>query len=76
MAAARTLAGLVDAADLAQGSLYPALSRAREVSVHIATAVAAIAFEKQLARVPPPPDLAKLVRSQMYEPQYANYVKK
>jgi malate dehydrogenase (oxaloacetate-decarboxylating)(NADP+) len=76
MAAARTLAGLVDAADLAQGSLYPALSRAREVSAHIATAVAAIAFEKQLARVPEPPDLAKLVRSQMYEPQYANYVGK
>ena len=74
MAAARTLAGLVDVDDLAQGSLYPALSRAREVSAHIATAVAAIAFEKQLARVPEPPDLATFVRAHMYEPQYASYV--
>ena len=74
MAAARTLAGLVGAADLAQGSLYPALSRAREVSAHIAVAVAAIAFEKQLAGVPEPPDLPAFVRSHMYEPQYASYV--
>ena len=57
MAAARTLASLVDAGDLAQGSLYPALARVREVSAHIATAVAAIAFEKRLARVPEPPDI-------------------
>jgi len=74
MAAARTLASLVDAADLAQGSLYPALSRAREVSAHIATAVATIAFEKQLARIPAPTDIGALVRSHMYEPQYASYV--
>jgi malate dehydrogenase (oxaloacetate-decarboxylating)(NADP+) len=76
MAAARTLASLVDSADLAQGSLYPALTRAREVSEHIATAVAAIAFEKQLAGIAEPPDLRAFVRSHMYEPQYASYVAK
>ena len=74
MAAARTLAATVGEADLAQGSLYPALNRVREVSAHIAAAVAAIAFEKQLAGVPEPPDILAYVRSQMYEPQYASYV--
>jgi hypothetical protein len=50
MAAARTLASMVDESDLAQGSLYPALTRVREVSAHIATAVAAIAFEAACRR--------------------------
>ena len=74
MAAARTLAAQVDESDLAQGSLYPALTRVREVSAHIAAAVAAIAFEKQLAGVPEPADVPAFVRAQMYEPQYASYV--
>jgi malate dehydrogenase (oxaloacetate-decarboxylating)(NADP+) len=74
MAAARTLAARVDESDLAQGSLYPALTRVREVSAHIAAAVAAIAFEKQLAGVPEPADVLAFVRGQMYEPQYASYV--
>ena len=39
MAAAETLAKLVSDADLAQGSLYPALPRIREVSAQIAAAV-------------------------------------
>ncbi|MFI4924124.1 MAG: malic enzyme-like NAD(P)-binding protein, partial [Vicinamibacteria bacterium] len=76
MAAAYTLARLVDDDDLAQGSLYPALSRAREVAAAIATAVAGIAFDRQLAGVPRPTDLPAYVRSQMYEPRYASYVRK
>jgi malate dehydrogenase (oxaloacetate-decarboxylating)(NADP+) len=74
MAAARTLASLVDDADLAQGSLYPALARVREVSARIAAAVAKVAFDKQLAGVPEPPDVLAFVRAQMYEPRYVNYI--
>jgi malate dehydrogenase (oxaloacetate-decarboxylating)(NADP+) len=74
MAAATTLADQVDASDLAQGSLYPALSRIRDVSAHIAAAVAKIAFAKGLAGVPEPPDLIAFVKAQMYEPHYVSYV--
>ena len=74
MAAARTLAGLVDEADLAQGSLYPALSRIREVSAAIAAAVAESAYADGLAGKLRPMDVLADVRSQMYDPRYASYV--
>jgi malate dehydrogenase (oxaloacetate-decarboxylating)(NADP+) len=74
MAAARTLTGLVDQADLAQGSLYPALSRIREVSAAIATAVAESAYADGLAGKPRPADLLADVKSAMYDPRYASYV--
>jgi malate dehydrogenase (oxaloacetate-decarboxylating)(NADP+) len=74
MAAARTLAGLVDESDLAQGSLYPALSRIREVSAAIATAVAESAYADGLAGKPRPGDVLADVKSQMYDPRYPSYV--
>jgi malate dehydrogenase (oxaloacetate-decarboxylating)(NADP+) len=74
MAAATTLADLVEPSDLAQGSLYPALSKVRDVSAHIAAAVAKIAFVEKLAGVPEPSDVLAFVRSRMYEPRYENYV--
>jgi malate dehydrogenase (oxaloacetate-decarboxylating)(NADP+) len=73
MAAVHALAEQVSAADLAQGSLYPPLSRVRDVSAHIATAVARVAFEQGYATVPRPVDLAAHVRARMYEPRYASY---
>ena len=73
MAAARTLAGLVDESDLAQGSLYPALSRIREVSAAIAAAVAESAYADGLAGKPRPADVLTDVRSQMYDPRYASH---
>ncbi|HEU0225056.1 MAG TPA: NAD-dependent malic enzyme [Steroidobacteraceae bacterium] len=75
MAAARTLAGLVDESDLAQGSLYPALSRIREVSAAIATAVAESAYASGLAGKPRPADVQADVRSQMYDPRYPDYAR-
>jgi malate dehydrogenase (oxaloacetate-decarboxylating)(NADP+) len=74
MAAARTLAASVGEDDLAQGSLYPPLNRVRDVSAHIATSVAEVAFRDDLAGIERPDDLLEYIRSQMYEPEYASYV--
>ena len=72
MAAANTLAHDVTEADLAQGSLYPPLAGIREVSAHIATAVARVAYDRKLAREPAPADLLAFVKSRMYEPRYGD----
>jgi malate dehydrogenase (oxaloacetate-decarboxylating)(NADP+) len=70
MAAAHTLADLVSEADIKQGSLYPALPRIREVSAHIAAAVAKVAYDCGLAAGVPPNDMLGHVQSQMYDPRY------
>jgi len=70
MRAARALAALVTKADLAQGSLYPALPRIREVSAHIAAEVAKVAYDRGLAAGAAPADMLAFVRAQMYEPSY------
>jgi malate dehydrogenase (oxaloacetate-decarboxylating)(NADP+) len=70
MAAANTLAHLVDEADILQGSLYPALPRIREVSAHIGAAVAEVAYRRGLATGHVPNDLIGHVQSQMYDPHY------
>jgi malate dehydrogenase (oxaloacetate-decarboxylating)(NADP+) len=72
MAAARTLASLVEENDLAQGRVYPSLQRIREVSAAIGTAVAEVAYAKDLARVKRPDNLADFIEAQMYQPVYAN----
>ena len=59
MAAAHTLADMVSEEDLKQGSLYPALPQIREVSARIATAVAAVAYQRGLADGPAPNDLQR-----------------
>jgi malate dehydrogenase (oxaloacetate-decarboxylating)(NADP+) len=70
MAAAHTLAEGVTEDDLQQGSLYPPLKSIRDVSAHIAAAVAAVAYRRGLARGPEPTDLLRFVKSKMYEPCY------
>jgi malate dehydrogenase (oxaloacetate-decarboxylating)(NADP+) len=70
MGAAQTLARLVTESDLAQGSLYPALTRIREVSEHIATSVADTAYKNGLAGKPEPGDVPADVRAQMFDPHY------
>ena len=74
MAAAHSLAHDVSETDLAQGSLYPALPRIREVSANIATAVAEVAYRRNVCSGPAPGDLAAHIRGQMYDPKYDSYV--
>lgn len=69
-AAARALAEQVTEADMAAGRIYPTLSRIRDVSAVIATAVASIAYREGLATQPEPDDLERHVREFMYDPQY------
>ncbi|MFZ5452046.1 MAG: NAD-dependent malic enzyme [Thermodesulfobacteriota bacterium] len=72
--AAKTLASLVSAEDLAQGSLFPPLPRIREVSATIAVAVAEVGYARDLATAPRPEDLPAFIKSLMYEPKYQSYV--
>jgi malate dehydrogenase (oxaloacetate-decarboxylating)(NADP+) len=74
MAAAHSLAHDVTETDLAQGSLYPALPRIREVSANIAAKVADVAYRRALATGVVPQDVLAHVKSRMYEPPYVGYV--
>ncbi len=74
LAAARTLALHVTDEDLAQGSLYPPLSKIREVSARIAAAVAEVAYREGLAGKTRPADVLAEIRARMYEPSYESYV--
>jgi len=71
--AAKVLAGLVGPEDLAQGRVYPALSRIRDVSAHIGAAIAEVAYQRGLASTPRPANVLEFVRAQMYEPEYTTY---
>ena len=69
-AAAGALAGQVTQADLALGRIFPLQTRMREVAAAVATAVAGIAWEQELATAPKPRDLPAAVRAAMYRPAY------
>ena len=73
LAAARTLAAMVDPADLELGRVYPALTRIRDVSLRIAAAVAAEAHHLGLAQAARPDDLVADIRARMFEPVYREY---
>lgn len=74
LTAAKTLANLVSESDLANGSLYPPLSQVRELSAHIAVAVADYCFKNDLAQVERPADLDKAVREAMWQPTDPKFV--
>jgi len=71
--AARTLASLVRESELAEGRVYPALTRIHEVSLAIAVAVAEEIYASKLATVPRPTDLVAHVKSNMFQPEYPDY---
>jgi malate dehydrogenase (oxaloacetate-decarboxylating)(NADP+) len=72
-AAARELAACVLESDLDMGRIYPSLTRIREVSARIGTAVAEVAFQEGLTRIPRPASVGELVKSTMWDPHYETY---
>jgi malate dehydrogenase (oxaloacetate-decarboxylating)(NADP+) len=73
--AAKKLAELVSEEDYDVGCIYPPLTKIREVSAHIATAVAEVVYERGIARNPKPDDLSAHVKSLMFDPVYQDYMK-
>jgi malate dehydrogenase (oxaloacetate-decarboxylating)(NADP+) len=71
--AATTLAHMTEDSSLRTGTVFPPLTRIREVSHAIAMAVAEEAFDSGLATGKRPDDLSEHVRSMMYEPVYPMY---
>lgn len=67
-AAACTIAEMVDPSQLG-ASILPAVANLREVSVHVAIAVAEQAAREGLARINPP-NLETAIRDAMWEPRY------
>lgn len=72
--AASVLASLVTETDLEVGRVYPDLKRIREVSLAIGTAVAEVAYRRELATAPRPADLRSYVAGQMFSPRYQSYI--
>lgn len=72
--AAKTLANHVLESDLAQGRIFPALTRIQEVSAAIAAAVAEVAYDEKLARKKRPKDLLAFIKSLMFVPHYTSYI--
>lgn len=68
--AARALAAIVTAEDLATGSLMPPLSNIREVSAVVAKAVVDDAFARGVAAAAKPEDTMALVKAAMWTPSY------
>ena len=75
MQSAKSLAELVTQADLDQGSLYPPLKTVRDVSSHIAAAIAKVAWDRGLTKDPRPADILAFIKSKMYDPRYPDYTK-
>ena len=73
-AAAETLAAAVADADLAAGSLYPAMGRLRAVTVEVAEAVVREARDRGLGRPLTDAEIKSAVAAFMWEPAYPQLV--
>jgi malate dehydrogenase (oxaloacetate-decarboxylating) len=75
LAAARTIAEMSPAKHDPQANLLPPLVRSRELSFHVAMAVAKQAQADGLAAVVSDEALTAAVQAKMWEPVYADYVR-
>jgi len=71
-AASKTLAAQVSDRELAEGLLFPSVSRLRAVSIEVATAVAREAIRAGVAALEPD-DVESAVRATMWEPGYRGF---
>jgi malate dehydrogenase (oxaloacetate-decarboxylating)(NADP+) len=73
-AASRALANATSQDDLAQGRIYPALSKIRDISALIAADVYRTAVDEGLAQLElPKGDLVEYVKQCMYIPEYVPF---
>jgi malate dehydrogenase (oxaloacetate-decarboxylating)(NADP+) len=70
-AAARALAGQTSESDFERGRIFPPATQLRDVALAVSVAVAATAYEQELASIPHPPNLRDAIQRLMYSPQYA-----
>jgi malate dehydrogenase (oxaloacetate-decarboxylating)(NADP+) len=70
LTAAKALADCLTDEDVAQGALFPPLTRVREIALHIATAVAEQIYDAGLARRDRPANLRDAIAKTMYDPRY------
>jgi len=73
LCAAGAVAEQVTQEDLDMGLIYPPQSAILETSLHVAEKVAALVFERGLAGVEEPTDVAEFIRERAYRPEYRDY---
>jgi malate dehydrogenase (oxaloacetate-decarboxylating)(NADP+) len=72
--AARAVASQVTPSELESGLLYPPQSNILQTEVETAIQIAEVIFARDLAGVPKPSNVRDFIESQMYQPDYENFV--
>lgn len=72
--AAKALASQVSTEDLANGTVYPSVSKIRDVSTQIAIAVTKVAVEQGLAQHHYLANIEENIKKTMYQPDYREYL--
>jgi malate dehydrogenase (oxaloacetate-decarboxylating)(NADP+) len=73
LCAAASVAEQVTQANLELGLIYPPQSNMLETSIHVATRVAELIFDSNLADVHRPNNIEAFIRSRVYQPEYRSY---
>jgi malate dehydrogenase (oxaloacetate-decarboxylating)(NADP+) len=74
LCAAASVAEQVTQANLELGLIYPPQSNMLETSIHVATRVAELILDSNLADVHRPNNIEAFIRSRVYQPEYRSYV--
>jgi malate dehydrogenase (oxaloacetate-decarboxylating)(NADP+) len=73
LCAAGAVAEQVTKDELDMGLIYPPQSSILESSLHVASKVASLIFDRGLARVEKPDDVDAFIRAEAYQPEYRAY---